>query len=161
MPTTPLSRRRLAQSKKASADLESRLAQSESEALAARVQADSQLGQLALAQKRAEQADEFVSRLTAEVAAARETKAEAAATSSAMHAEVAAERALLASQLEQARSRVASLQEQTEQMAVQQQSAAGESAARTHQLELTVQQLERHRETYKQEMANVRAPIHS
>ena len=74
----------LAQSKRHAADMERRAAEAEASALAAKLQASTQVGQLELANRRATQAEGFVEQLTAENATLRESKAEAAATSSAM-----------------------------------------------------------------------------
>ena len=64
------------QLRSASAELECRISEAESQALTAKLQLSSQVAELDLANKRAAQAEEFVSKLTAEMNLLRERRAE-------------------------------------------------------------------------------------
>ena len=136
-------REALAQARSSSAAHERRAVEKEAEAMAAKMQASTQLGQLELANQRTEQAEQFVKQLTAELTAVRERKAEAQVTSSAMHAEVAAERAMLASQLKQAQQLAAGLQSQLDTLTAQHTTERSESAAHAYTLQRNLEETER------------------
>ena len=150
-------REALAQARTTSAAHERRAVEKEAEAMAAKMQASTQLGQLELANQRTEQAEQFVKQLTAELTAVRERKAEAQVTSSAMHAEVAAERAMLASQLKQAQQLAAGLQSQLDTLTAQHTTERSESAAHAYTLQRNVEETERLKETYRVHFEQVRA----
>jgi chromosome segregation ATPase len=149
-------REALAQARSSSAAHERRAVEKEAEAMAAKMQASTQLGQLELANQRTEQAEQFVKQLTAELTAVRERKAEAQVTSSAMHAEVAAERAMLASQLKQAQQLAAGLQSQLDTLTAQHTAERSESAAHTYTLQRNLEESERLKETYRVNFEQVR-----
>jgi len=149
-------REALAQARSSSAAHERRAVEKEAEAMAAKMQASTQLGQLELANQRTEQAEQFVKQLTAELTAVRERKAEAQVTSSAMHAEVAAERAMLASQLKQAQQLAAGLQSQLDTLTAQHTAERSESAAHVYTLQRNLEESERLKETYRVNFEQVR-----
>ena len=152
-------REALAQARTTSAAHERRAVEKEAEAMAAKMQASTQLGQLELANQCTEQAEQFVKQLTAELTAVRERKAEAQVTSSAMHAEVAAERAMLASQLKQAQQLAAGLQSQLDTLTAQHTTERSESAAHAYTLQRNLEETERLKETYRVHFEQVRARL--